>query len=81
MFLIQGVVIVEEIWRQKSVLKVPDQSKENLMSALMKLGKKIPSRDVLQKTKIGELVACFKLMNLVSHYYKTISIIMSIDVF
>ena len=46
-------MIVEEIYRQKATLKVPDQTPSNLLTALAKLDEKIPSRDVLQKTKIG----------------------------
>ena len=45
---------MEEIYRQKALLKVPDQSVENLLTAIDKLNEKMPSRDVLQKTKIGE---------------------------
>ena len=46
-------MIVEEIYRQKAVLKVPNQTSANLLAALSKLDEKIPSRDVLQKSKIG----------------------------
>ncbi|CAH1796628.1 unnamed protein product [Owenia fusiformis] len=50
---LQGVVIVEDLWRLKSVLRLEGQSDENLLQALTELDKKIPPRDLLQKTKIG----------------------------
>ena len=55
MSMFQGVVILEEIYRQKAIIKVPDQSAANLLAALAKLDEKIPSRDILQKTKIGKI--------------------------
>ena len=52
-FYIQGVVVVEDVLRWKSILKVENQSKENILNALQELNKKIPPRSVLQSTKIG----------------------------
>ncbi len=55
----QGVVVVDDILRLKSILRDESQSAPNLLDALHKLGERVPPRNVLKSTKIGELCHCF----------------------
>jgi hypothetical protein len=54
-FHFQGVVVIEDIKRLKSVLKLPSQSPETLLHALEEIDQKIPPRHIQQETKIGLL--------------------------
>ena len=52
---LQGVVIVEDLVKINTLLRVPDQDSAVLVQSMEQLSKKIPSRDLLKSTKIGKL--------------------------
>ena len=50
---LQSVVVVEDIQRCKALLEVEDQDKQVILEQLKNLTEKIPSREILDETKIG----------------------------
>lgn len=53
---LKGVVSVEKIFHLKTRLKLKGQSKQVLMESLEELNKKIPSREVLQSSRVGHTI-------------------------
>ncbi|XP_067932479.1 transcription elongation factor A N-terminal and central domain-containing protein 2-like [Watersipora subatra] len=50
---LRGVVVVEDIQRCKALLEIENQEKNVILEQLKALEKKVPSREVLEETKIG----------------------------
>jgi len=50
---LQGVVVVDNILRHKSILQLPTSSREERLASLADLQKKIPPRHVMLSTSIG----------------------------
>ena len=53
-YLFQGVVVVDDILRHKSLLQLSTSSKQEKLKSLEVLGKKIPPRHIMMSTKIGK---------------------------
>ncbi|XP_052814436.1 transcription elongation factor A N-terminal and central domain-containing protein 2-like [Mya arenaria] len=53
---LKGVVVVDEVLRHKSRLRLETTSKQEKLTSLVELGKKIPPRHIMQSTKIGNLI-------------------------
>ena len=60
MYFVQGVVVIEDVIKINGLLRVADQDPAVLHQSLEQLSKKIPSRDVLKSSKIGETLCCFE---------------------
>lgn len=50
-------MVVEEIQKAKALLEIEDQDREIILDELTKLEEKIPSREILEETKLGLLFA------------------------
>jgi len=53
---LQGVVVVEDLMKINTLLRVADQDNAILVQSLEQLSQKIPSRDLLRSTKIGKML-------------------------
>lgn len=51
---LQRVVVVEDIKRVTALLQIEDQDADVILEQLDKLAEKIPSREVLEETGLGE---------------------------
>ena len=63
MYFSQGVVVIEDMIKINGLLRVTDQDPAILHQSLEQLSKKIPSRDVLKSSKIGEMLCNFEWTN------------------
>ncbi|WAR10874.1 TEAN2-like protein [Mya arenaria] len=52
---LKGVVVVDEVLRHKSRLRLETTSKQEKLTSLVELGKKIPPRHIMQSTKIEHM--------------------------
>jgi len=50
------VVVVEEIKQAKSILSIPNQRTDQIITCLRNLSKRTPSKEVLLETKIGHVI-------------------------
>lgn len=49
-------MVVEEIQKAKLLLEIEDQDRDIILDELKKLEEKIPSREILEETKLGLLI-------------------------